>query len=159
MLLRRKRYSRISDVGFVIFSIDRLLVQNLTDERLFPVWRVHYRRVVCLVLLLMSKDTSACVWRRGNASIQRHYRLLRMASNDLTFWKNYQSAMAWAKGNVLEPPTGMVTHEPKTEEADSDPAEFIIDDDILDFYRHSQDHRISRSRSNDVWGARHVRLF
>lgn len=63
-----------------------------------------------------------------------------MQNSELTYWKNYQTAMSWMKGH--EPP---VVHEEAEEAADEEALEFTIDDDLLDFYRLSREHKANRS--------------
>ncbi len=67
-----------------------------------------------------------------------------MENQALTYWKNYQVAMQWIKGNVLEA-SPMTVVEKKEEEEENEELEFTIDDDVLDFYRLSRDHKTNRS--------------
>lgn len=67
-----------------------------------------------------------------------------MENNDLTYWKNYQTAMQWIKGDVIN-------YDPAVEETEviddkDEQLEFAIDDDLLDFYRLTQDHKANRSK-------------
>jgi hypothetical protein len=62
-----------------------------------------------------------------------------MENNELTYWKNYQIAMQWIKGNP------MVDYVPESMKKEEE-LEFTIDDDLLDFYRLSQDHKTNRSK-------------
>lgn len=66
-----------------------------------------------------------------------------MENQDLTFWKNYQAAMQWITGNTIESIPELPTKIDEEEEADE--LEFAIDDDLLDFYRLSRDHKSNRS--------------
>lgn len=65
-----------------------------------------------------------------------------MENNDLTYWKNYQTAMQWIKGNEMD-----YVPEPlmRTEE-ENEQLEFMIDDDLLNFYRLSHNHKRNRSK-------------
>ena len=74
----------------------------------------------------------------------------RMDNQDLTFWKNYQVAMQWIKGNPT--PTESIPEPPLTnmEEGENDELEFAIDDDLLDFYRLSRDHKTNRSTNHSL---------
>ena len=69
-----------------------------------------------------------------------------MENQDLTFWKNYQTAMTWIKGNQ----TMEVSGEQEEQANDDHELEFMIDDDLLDFYRLSRDHKLDRSMSSDL---------
>jgi hypothetical protein len=64
-----------------------------------------------------------------------------MENNELTYWKNYQTAMEWVKGNTMIP-------EPIEMKNEDEELEFTIDEDLLDFYRHSKDHKANRSKEN-----------
>ncbi len=64
-----------------------------------------------------------------------------MENNELTYWKNYQIAMQWIKGNMVDYVPEMITKEKETEDL-----EFTIDDDLMDFYRLSRDHKTNRSK-------------
>ncbi|CAF1067281.1 unnamed protein product [Adineta ricciae] len=63
-----------------------------------------------------------------------------MENQDLTFWKNYQTAMTWIKENQTTEPSG----EQEDQVNNDDELEFMIDDDLLDFYRLSRDHKLDR---------------
>lgn len=65
-----------------------------------------------------------------------------MENQDLTFWKNYQTAMQWIQGNTSE----SIPELPMNIEEDD--LEFAIDDDLLNFYRLSRDHKTNRSKTN-----------
>lgn len=72
---------------------------------------------------------------------------------DLTYWKNYQIAMQWIQGNnSIVPPASLSTLPIVAdamiveEEGEEDELEFTIDDELLEFYRHSKDHRANRSK-------------
>lgn len=65
-----------------------------------------------------------------------------MENNELTYWKNYQTAMQWIKGNPIDYIEESVVQEEENEEL-----EFAIDDDLLDFYRHSREHKAKRSKN------------
>jgi hypothetical protein len=64
-----------------------------------------------------------------------------MENKDLTYWKNYQAAMQWIQGNTVE----YTPEVPVTVEEENEESEFPIDDDLLDFYRHTREHRANRS--------------
>jgi hypothetical protein len=64
-----------------------------------------------------------------------------MENKDLTYWKNYQAAMQWIKGNTVE----YVPEIPMRIEEENEELEFTIDDDLLNFYRLSRDHKANRS--------------
>ncbi|CAF1559240.1 unnamed protein product [Adineta ricciae] len=66
--------------------------------------------------------------------------LILMENQDLTFWKNYQAGMTWIKGNQ----TMEVSGEQEEQMNDDEELEFMIDDDLLDFYRLSRDHKLDR---------------
>ncbi|CAF3069241.1 unnamed protein product [Rotaria socialis] len=70
----------------------------------------------------------------------------KMENNDLTFWKNYQAAMQWIQGNTNNCPPTLITsgYENTLTEEDNKALEFTIDDDLLDFYRLSRDHKANR---------------
>ena len=61
-----------------------------------------------------------------------------MENKDLSYWKNYQRAMEWMKGNTVE-------NLPESTTVVDEELEFAIDDELLDFYRHSREHKINRS--------------
>ncbi len=67
-----------------------------------------------------------------------------MENNDLTYWKNYQIAMQWIKGNTVD-----YVPEPMRNEEENEQLEFSIDDDLLDFYRLSRAHKANRSKYFD----------
>jgi hypothetical protein len=67
-----------------------------------------------------------------------------MENNDLTFWKNYQTGMEWIKGNTIN----SVPIVMKEEEEGEEDLEFLIDDELLDFYRFSKEHKANRSKRN-----------
>ena len=67
-----------------------------------------------------------------------------MENQDLTFWKNYQVAMQWIQGNTMESIPELPTNVQKDDE---DELEFAIDDDLLNFYRLSRDHKTNRSNT------------
>ena len=56
--------------------------------------------------------------------------------SEWTFWKNYQTAMQWVQSDA----SSFVP----VEETEED--EFAIDDELLEFYRHTKDHRANRSQ-------------
>ena len=63
----------------------------------------------------------------------------KMNNQNLTFWTNYQTAMQWINTN---PTVETVIEQEQGQEQD---LEFMIDDDMLDFYRLSKEHKINRS--------------
>ncbi|UJR15843.1 hypothetical protein I4U23_002769 [Adineta vaga] len=65
-----------------------------------------------------------------------------MENHDLTYWKNYQTAMTWIQGTEPIMMNRNEENEPIAKE-DED-LEFMIDDDLLDFYRLSRDHKANR---------------
>ena len=71
-----------------------------------------------------------------------------MDNEDLTYWKNYRTAMGWMKGETVIQPEEIPVESPIEQEtaADDEELEFTIDEELLDFYRHSKDHRANRSR-------------
>ena len=71
----------------------------------------------------------------------------KMENNDLTFWKNYQAAMQWIQGNANNCPPTLIANEDENtlNDEDNKALEFTIDDDLLDFYRLSRDHKANRS--------------
>jgi hypothetical protein len=69
-----------------------------------------------------------------------------MEDNNLTYWKNYQTAMQWIKGNPVHPVEMVIQDEEETEVMDNEELEFMIDDDLLDFYRLSKNHKANRSK-------------
>jgi hypothetical protein len=73
-----------------------------------------------------------------------------MANNDLTYWKNYQTAMQWVKEDGMNDVPAMVREEEENEviNDEDEQLEFTIDDDLLDFYRLSRVHKAKRSKSN-----------
>jgi len=62
----------------------------------------------------------------------------------LTYWKNYQVAMQWIKEN----PTDNVP-EPVKQEEENEELEFAINDDLLEFYRLSRDHKTNRKNQKN----------
>jgi len=64
-----------------------------------------------------------------------------MENNELTYWKNYQIAMQWIKGNTVDYVPETIRKEEENEEL-----EFTIDDNLMDFYRLSRDHKTNRSK-------------
>ncbi|CAF1243557.1 unnamed protein product [Adineta steineri] len=67
-----------------------------------------------------------------------------MENNDLTYWKNYQTAMQWIKGDVSTITREEVEEETVVTNEEDKELEFTIDDDLLDFYRLSREHKASR---------------
>ncbi|CAF1005235.1 unnamed protein product [Rotaria sordida] len=70
-----------------------------------------------------------------------------MENNDLTYWKNYQTAMQWIQGNTINNVPILMRKEEENTMIDDDQdkqLEFTIDDDLLDFYRLSRDHKANR---------------
>ncbi|CAF4328711.1 unnamed protein product, partial [Adineta steineri] len=67
-----------------------------------------------------------------------------MENNDLTYWKNYQTAMQWMKGDVSTIMREEVEEETVVTNEEDKELEFTIDDDLLDFYRLSKEHKASR---------------
>jgi len=79
------------------------------------------------------------------------FRLFKMANNDLTYWKNYQTAMQWIKEDGMNHAPAMVMRQEEENEVmnnEDEELEFTIDDDLLDFYRLSRVHKANRSKSN-----------
>lgn len=75
-----------------------------------------------------------------------------MEDNELTYWKNYQVAMQWIQNNrTIDVPISMNNKPEEQQEEEmivnneDDQFEFTIDDDLLDFYRLSRDHKANRS--------------
>ena len=65
-----------------------------------------------------------------------------MENEDLTYWTNYRTAMGWLKGETVVEPEEIAVEQ---EAVDDEEPELAIDEDFLDFYRQSKDHRASRS--------------
>ncbi|CAF0999343.1 unnamed protein product [Rotaria sordida] len=73
--------------------------------------------------------------------------IIKMENNDLTYWKNYQTAMQWIQGNTTNNVPILMRKEEENTMIDDDQdkqLEFTIDDDLLDFYRLSRDHKANR---------------
>jgi hypothetical protein len=66
--------------------------------------------------------------------------------NSDTYWKNYRMAMQWIQGND-QCRSNDISIETITdnEPVDNEKLQFTIDDDLLNFYRLSRDHRANRS--------------
>ena len=62
-----------------------------------------------------------------------------MEKQDLTFWKNYQTAMGWIGDKET-----MIANDEETEET----SDLEIDDELLEFYQQTKNHRAHRSRLN-----------
>ena len=56
--------------------------------------------------------------------------------------------MGWMKGETVMQPEGIPVESTIEQETtvDDEELEFAIDEELLDFYRHTQDHRANRSR-------------
>ncbi|CAF0793199.1 unnamed protein product [Rotaria sp. Silwood1] len=77
----------------------------------------------------------------------RTWTIIEMENNDLTYWKNYQTAMQWIQGNTINNAPILMREEEENTMIDDDndkQLQFTIDDDLLDFYRLSRDHKANR---------------
>lgn len=73
-----------------------------------------------------------------------YFRVFEMENSDMTYWKNYQTAMEWMKGNGAREVRNADEHE--VVDRKDEQLEFTIDDDLLDFYRLSRDHKVNRRK-------------